>query len=62
MDSGLAENVCMLRGGLPRELSIADQAPALALTDCGKHFADLVSVDGARVSLRFFVSSHVYQQ
>jgi hypothetical protein len=47
---------------LPREYTVADQALAHILTDDGKHFPDLVDVNGARVSPGFVVSSHVDQQ
>jgi len=49
----------MFGGGSPREELFADGALAHALTDDNKHFADLVSVGGVRVSLRFFVSGHL---
>jgi len=49
----------MLTGGSPREKLFADKTLAHALTDENEHLADPVGVDGARASLRFFVSSHV---
>ncbi len=49
----------MLGGGSPREELFADKALAHALTDDNEHLADLVGAGGARVPLRFFVSSHL---
>ena len=49
----------MLGGGSPREELFADETLAHVLTDEDKYFADLVGAGGARVSLCFFISSHV---
>jgi hypothetical protein len=48
--------------GSPRKELFAHETPAHVLTDDSEYLADLVGVDGARVSLRFFVSSHVDKQ
>jgi hypothetical protein len=49
----------MLGGRSPREELLADKALAHAPPDDHEHLADLVGAWAARVSLCFFVGSHV---
>jgi hypothetical protein len=52
----------VLGSALPREHTVADQAPAYVLTDDDEYLANLVAAGGARLSPSFFVSSHVDKQ
>jgi hypothetical protein len=61
VDSRLAHNPCMLRGGSPRERTFTNQTLAHVLTKDDEHLANLIAAGEARASPSCFVSSHVDQ-
>ena len=54
----MASHHGMFGRGSPRKELFTDETLANVLTDCNKHFADLVGADGALATLSLFVSSH----
>ncbi len=57
-ESRNADDHRMFRGGLAREHTCTDQALAHVCTKNSEYLTDLVSADGARASLSFFVRNH----